>query len=55
MDRNFKPYQIPNDYLEPQKGDILQLFENTGGIYQFPLFNGQFLEIVETGPVVEVN
>ena len=51
---NFKPYQIPNDYLEPQKGDILQLFENTGGIYQFPLFNGQFLEIVETGPVVEV-
>ncbi len=50
----FKPYQIPNDYLEPQKGDILQLFENTGGLYDFPLFNGQFLEIVKTGQAVEV-
>ena len=45
----FHPYQIPNDYLEPQKGDILQLFENTGAIYEFPLFNGQFVEVIETG------
>ncbi len=50
---DFHPYQIPNDYIQPQKGDILQLFENTGGIYEFPLFNGQFLEILETGPVEE--
>ena len=33
----YEPYLISNSYLEPQEGDILQLFNNTGGISEYPL------------------
>ena len=49
----YEPYLISNTYLEPQEGDILQLFGNTGGISEHPLYNGQFLEIIELGEVKE--
>ena len=49
----FTPYQIPKDNLEPQKGDILQIFANSSGIFDFPMFNGQFLEVLELGRVSE--
>jgi len=49
----YEKYHIPTDYLEPQKGDILQIFENTRRVYEYPLYNGQFVEILELGPVRE--
>ncbi len=49
----YEPYLISNSYLEPQEGDTLQLFQNTGEIFNYPLYNGQFLEILELGEVKE--
>ena len=49
----YEPYLISNSYLEPQEGDTLQLFRNTGEIFNYPLYNGQFLEILELGEVKE--
>lgn len=52
--QRYEPFQIPNSYLEPQKGDILQLFENSYINKDYPLYNGQFLEILDIGDVDEV-
>jgi exodeoxyribonuclease-5 len=49
----YQPYLIPNSYLEPQVGDILQIFNNTGNIWGEPLYNGDFLEILKIGKVNE--
>ena len=48
----FTPYQIPKDNLEPQKGDILQIFKNSRN-RNYEIFNGQFLEVLELGRVTE--
>ena len=49
----YKPYLIPNNYLEPQVGDILQIFNNTGNLWGNPIYNGEFLEILQIGNVSE--
>ena len=49
-----KDHQIQNKILAPEVGDKLQIFKNYNKQFDVPLYNGQFVQIVELGEVKEV-
>lgn len=49
----FEDYQIANKFLAPEIGDKLQIFKNYNTQYEFPLYNGQFIEVKQLGKVEE--